>query len=313
MFSIIREDFFGVEKIKLLDSITGEYVSILPAWGGNLNELVLLNKGVLHSIIAGDTSVDSLKGDPINFYRGAKLSPFPNRIAGGAYTFQDQVHTLDANDGMHALHGLLWDCPFRIAHEETTADFAAIELAYDYISNYTGYPFTYSISIAYRLEASRFSCSTTIHNTGNETLPVGDGWHPYFHVSNMDTLKLKLPACKQLEMNACITTGNYIESDFFTGEVLLKDLELDHCFELSATDGIVETELIDVDRDLKIGVWQQCGGNRYTFLQLYTPPDRMSIAIEPMSCAPNAFNTKKGLIELESGQEVRFTFGIQVR
>lgn len=314
MFSIIREDFFGVEKVKLLNTMTGEYVAILPAWGSNLNELVLMNEGALHSIIAGDTTVESLNGNLVNFYKGAKLSPFPNRIAAGEYIFQDHLYTLDRNDGEHALHGFVWNLPFRIIHEEFTTDFAELELAYDYISNYSGYPFTYSISILYRLESFQLSCYTTIQNTGNTTLPIGDGWHPYFSIhKKIDSLLLKLPACKQLEMDASIPTGNYIESDFYQTEIVLKNRILDHSFELSAVEGIVETELIDTSNKRKIVVWQECGNKGYGFLQIYTPPDRMSIAIEPMSCAPDAFNNKKGLIELEPNEHVHFSFGIQFK
>ena len=314
MFSIIREGFFGLEKIKLFNTLTGEYVALLPAWGGNLNELVLLNSGSLYSIIAGDTSVESLSGNPINFYRGAKLSPFPNRIEVGKYTFQDQLYTLNRNDGIHALHGLLWNLPFRIIHEESATNFAEMELVYDYTSNYEGYPFKYSISILYRLEVSQLSCYTIIQNTGNTRLPIGDGWHPYFSMNiKVDALTLKLPACKQLEIDACIPTGDYKQSDFFQGEILLKNLILDHCFELSDTDTIVETELIDRDKGQKIVLWQECGNKGYAYLQIYTPPDRMSIAIEPMSCAPNAFNNKKGLIELEPDEHVHLSFGIQLK
>jgi Galactose mutarotase and related enzymes len=314
MFSIIREDFFGAEKVKLLNAITGEYVAILPDWGGNLNELVLLNDGILHSIIAGDASIESLTGSPINFYKGAKLSPFPNRIAMGKYTFQEHLHTLDRNDGEHALHGLLWNLPFKIIHEESTADFAEVELSYNYDAKYSGYPFIYSISIFYRLESSQLSCYTTIQNSGNTAMPIGDGWHPYFSIhKKIDSLVLKLPVCRQLEMDAGIPTGNYIQSDFYQGEIVLKNRILDHSFELSATEGIVETELIDEVNKRKIVVWQECGDKGYGFLQIYTPPDRMSIAIEPMSCAPDAFNNKKGLIKLEPDEHVHFSFGIQFK
>lgn len=314
MFNIIRENFFGVEKVKLLNTITGEYVAILPDWGGNLNELVLLNGGVLHSVIAGDTTIEGLNGSIANFYKGAKLSPFPNRIASGKYTFQEHVHTLNRNDGEHALHGLVWSLPFRIVHEEVALNFAEVELTYDYISNFTGYPFTYSISILYRLESSGLSCYTTIQNSGNTVLPIGDGWHPYFSIhKKIDSLLLKLPAVKLLEMDACIPTGKYMQSDFYQGEIVLKNLILDHCFELSAADGIVETELIDTGNNRKIVLWQECGNKGYAFLQIYTPPDRMSIAIEPMSCAPDAFNNKKGLIELEPDEHVHFSFGIQFK
>jgi len=314
MFSIIREDFFGVEKLRLFNILTGEYVSILPAWGGNINELVLLNNSLLHPIIAGDTSIESLSGNPVNFYRGAKLSPFPNRIEVGKYTFQDRVYTLDRNNGAHSLHGLLWNLPFIITHEESTTDFAEVELIYDYISNYSGYPFSYSISILFRLEPSQLSCFTTIQNTGGKTMPIGDGWHPYFSMNKkIDSLTLKLPDCKQLEMDAYIPTGNYVSSDFFQPEISLKDLMLDHCFELSATDGIVETEIIDRDNAQKIVVWQECSDIGYAFIQIYTPPDRMSIAIEPMTCAPNSFNNKKGLIELEPNEHIHLSFGIQLK
>ena len=314
MFSIIREPFFGVEKIKLFNPLNGEYVSIIPSCGANLNELVLLNNGSLHSIIAGDVSMESLCGNEINFYRGAKLSPFPNRIEAGKYTFQDQLYTLDTNDGDHALHGLVWNLPFRIIHQEVAIDFAEVELVCDYISNYKGYSFTYSISILYRLEMSHLSCHTTIQNTGNTILPIGDGWHPYFSMNKkIDSLSLKLPVCRQLETNACIPTGNYLKSDFFQREISLKNIILDHCFELSASDGIVSTELIDSGSKRKIVVWQECGTKGYSYLQIYTPPDRMSIAIEPMTCAPNAFNNKKGLIELEPDEHIHIYFGIQLK
>jgi aldose 1-epimerase len=268
MFSIIREDFFGIEKIKIIDSTTGAYVAILPEWGANVNELVLQNKGALHSIVAGDASLESLHGTPGNFYRGAKLSPFPNRVEHGKYSFQDHVHELDRNDGIHALHGLVWDLPFRVIHEESASDFAEVELTYDYISNYMGYPFTYSISILYRLESSQLFCYTTIHNTGNTVLPIGDGWHPYFSVNDkVDSLKLKLPACNQLEMGLGIPTGKYVVADFLQDAFLLQDQILDHCFELIAAEGIVVTELIAVDADLKLIVWQEVGDKGYNFFK----------------------------------------------
>lgn len=46
------------------------------------------------------------------------------------------------------------------------------------------------------------------------------------------------------------------------------------------------------------------------FLQLYIPPDRTSIAIEPMTCTPDVFNYKKGLLELASGE--RYDWRIQL-
>jgi aldose 1-epimerase len=54
----------------------------------------------------------------------------------------------------------------------------------------------------------------------------------------------------------------------------------------------------------------------YQFLMVYTPdaiPDasrRRSLAIEPMTCAPNALRSGDGLIVLQPGQSTSATWGI---
>jgi len=37
-------------------------------------------------------------------------------------------------------------------------------------------------------------------------------------------------------------------------------------------------------------------------MQVYIPPERNSIAIEPVTCSTNAFNTKGSIIKLEPEQ-----------
>ena len=55
---------------------------------------------------------------------------------------------------------------------------------------------------------------------------------------------------------------------------------------------------LNKDMDFGFTIWQETGKYKYNFLQVYTPPHRKSIAIEPMTCAPDAFNNKDGLIVL---------------
>ncbi|KAA3635266.1 MAG: hypothetical protein DWQ02_10115, partial [Bacteroidetes bacterium] len=52
-----------------------------------------------------------------------------------------------------------------------------------------------------------------------------------------------------------------------------------------------------------------CGGD-FPYLQVYTPPHRNSIAIEPMTCPPDVYNNGVGLIELIPGAESSFTFSM---
>ena len=59
-------------------------------------------------------------------------------------------------------------------------------------------------------------------------------------------------------------------------------------------------------------MWQEAGPGAYRYLQVYTPPGRESIAIEPMTCAPNAFNNGMGLIRLDPGEAFTASFGISL-
>jgi len=313
MFSIIHEDFGGIEKIKLSNSNTGEYVSIIPSFGGNLNELVLLKKKKLHEIIDGDRSVSGLEGNSINFYRGAKLSPFPNRINEGRYHFNEVDYELKRNDKPHALHGLLWNRPLSIKHQKASEKSARLLLYASIESLHDGFPFSYQIELEYTLDAVQFSCATKITNTSDVEMPVGDGWHPYFTTgTNINTLKLTLPSSKRLEMNQSIPTGKYLPNDLYPKISQIKSAELDHCFEIDTADTIVETRLIDEEKNVTIVLWQRAEEKGYQFIQIYTPPDRNSIAIEPMTCAPDAFNNKKGLIVLSPNEEIIFDFGIRL-
>ncbi len=57
-------------------------------------------------------------------------------------------------------------------------------------------------------------------------------------------------------------------------------------------------------------IWQEVGDGKYSFLQVYTPPTRDSIAFEPMTCAPDALNNKQGLIKLAPEKSVSIKWGV---
>jgi len=310
MDAITTEDFSGIEKIKLPNLKSGEYLAVIPAFGGNLNELVLLKDGKLHNIIASDKNIETLSGSSSNFYRGAKLSPFPNRINKGKYEFASKEYQLAINAPPHALHGLCWNLPFTIKEQLATNNSAKLVLSANYKSLHDGYPFSYTIEIEYILEQHNFKCTTRITNTSEQAIPIGDGWHPYFSTgSKVNNLKLQLPPNKQLELDkGLIPTGNYLPGNYFSKPTLLYTTQLDHCFELDVVEGIAETRILDQSKNICIVIWQQ----GYKFIQVYTPPDRKSIAIEPMTCAPDAFNNKMGLTVLQPKESAEFYFGVRL-
>jgi aldose 1-epimerase len=314
MFNIVFENFQGTAKIKLINTRSGEFLSVIPAYGGNINELSLYKNNRLHPLIAGDSNTEQLSGKRNNAYRGAKLSPFPNRIKEGAYVFNGTRYALPKNDNIHALHGLIWNVPFTIKEQNVTEHTAQLILFKHYQKADPGFPFDYTIEIEYTLEDRQFSCQTNITNNSPMAIPIGDGWHPYLSTgSPIDELKLQLPSAKKIETNdSLIPTGRYIRDTTFESATHIHNTLLDDCFELEPIERIVETLLIDEHKQLTLVLWQKVSSHGYNFVHVYTPPDRQSIAIEPTSCAPDAFNNKNGLMVLDPMESVELVFGIRL-
>jgi aldose 1-epimerase len=89
---------------------------------------------------------------------------------------------------------------------------------------------------------------------------------------------------------------------------------LDHAFTDLARDedGFARVELGDPDRGTWLSLWVD---ESYPYLMLFSGdplPDvrRRSLAVEPMTCPPNAFRTGDALIRLEPGSSFTSTWGI---
>ena len=81
---------------------------------------------------------------------------------------------------------------------------------------------------------------------------------------------------------------------------------------MSEEKGVAVTQVANPARNLKLEVWQETGPKQFNYLQVYTPKTRQSIAIEPMSCAPDAFNSGKGLIRLKPDEVIEASFGVRI-
>ena len=49
------------------------------------------------------------------------------------------------------------------------------------------------------------------------------------------------------------------------------------------------------------------------YLQIYTPLHRKNIAIEPITCVPNAFNSKEGFLELKPNEDYSLKIDLKVK
>ncbi len=145
-------------------------------------------------------------------------------------------------------------------------------------------------------------------------MPIGDGWHPFLKLNQkIDNLFLKFDSAKKILTDQdMIPTGKKIKFDDFKIFRQINNTVFDTCFLLCSENNKHQTELYDEKNDLKITLWQETGKGKYNYLQIYTPPDRKSIAIEPMTCNINSFNNKDGLIILQPHEKFVGSYGINL-
>lgn len=177
-----------------------------------------------------------------------------------------------------------------------------------------GYPFKFQVTLTYSLMADKgFQYKTTIANLGNCSIPVGDGWHPYFKTEGkVDRLHIKIPAWSRIEVDVqMIPTGKRIH-DNYAGSFQIGNKDFNMGFVLQKAGGKALTELYDPELDLKICLWQETGKWKYNYLQVFIPPSIKSIAIEPMTCITDAFNNRIGLVVLEPRQSFTANCGVQL-
>lgn len=317
MFIIENQNFGRIQKIILSNINNNERVEILPDYGGNINKLSLTKEKETHTIIRGSADYDTFKDNFNKFFAGAKITPFPNRVKHANYTFKGKKFELVPNEENtgHALHGLLYNKCFSVLRKEVTMNEAILELVYTDEGLFSGYPFQYQVNIFYKLNGNGFTCTTTIKNCGNIEMPVGDGWHPYFTTgSKVDDLLVKVQSNKYLERDLMyIPTGKILENNDFSDFTKIGNKKFNDCFVLNDTTSVAETLIFDKKKNLTINVWQQTGEQKYNFVQYYVPPSRTEIAVEPMTCAPDAFNNQLGLIYLKPNQSFMTTFGVKLQ
>jgi len=250
--------------------------------------------------------------------RGQPLLPWPNRLADGLYTFDGRELQLTINEVSrhNASHGLTrWLNWSPVQQTESS-----IALGY-VLHPRPGYPFTLGVRLEYTLHDAGLAVRTTAENLGQRALPFGAGFHPYLTVNTptVDDVVLQLPAqCFLLVDERMLPTGEQrdisgTELDFRVAKPI-GPAAIDACFtELDRdADGMARVVLRGTRAELTM--WMD---NNFGYVQVFSgdtlAPDRRrrGLAVEPMTCAPNAFRTGAGVIRIEPGQKHTSTWGLE--
>jgi aldose 1-epimerase len=244
--------------------------------------------------------------------RGQLLIPWPNRIADGRYEFDGRAEQLplDEPERGNAIHGLVRWKTWEVAERHPDR----VVMAH-LLHPRPGYPFTLALRVEYALAGDGLTVRTEATNVGAEACPYGAGAHPYLAVADgsVDELTLTVPAGSVLESDdrGLPVSARPVEgTDFdFRSPKQVGGLRLDHCFtELSREE--------DGRARVRLGNGTSLWADRsFDYLMVFTGDglpdvDRRSLAVEPMTCPPNAFRSGDGLVRLEPGETHVATWGL---
>ncbi len=306
-FSIVESEEQGIAIIQL-KSDDDVIMEILPNHGATLNSLKLDVDGSWVETIVGYNNYQEVPDFPGS--RSSILFPFPNRLKAGKYRYEGIEYQFPTEEKHHgnAIHGLVKDLPFKILEKEATDSGGFIKLANYSSGDLPYYPFAFGLYVTFTYSNNELDVLFEVENRGNTHMPVGLGWHPYFTVGGgkVDEIEMKLPFVSQVELDDInLPTGKVL--DFFDYENFKKveNQEFDDCFKLIMQDkGAIFSPKDGYGLSLE-------PSKEFLFLQVYTPGDRGSIAIEPMNCNVNAFNNQEGLMDLEKGSTYSASFKVR--
>ena len=251
---------------------------------------------------------------------GAVLVPWPNRLGDGSYEFDGRQFQLELSEPQkrNAIHGLLRWVPWRAS--ERTAERVVMEAR---LHPRPGYPFDLAVTVEYALGADGLTVTTTAHNEGEAAAPYGTGQHPYLSpgAGTIDTCALELPAAtviltdpeRQLPCGRAEVEGGPLD---FRDARELGAAEIDSPFTDLSRDwnGVATARLTGAD-GATVELWVD---EQYELLEVFTgdtlAPERRrtGLAMEPMTCPPDAFRNGDGLIRLEPGESARASWGARL-
>ncbi|HXY71440.1 MAG TPA: aldose 1-epimerase family protein [Actinomycetota bacterium] len=290
----------------------GDQVAVVCEVGATLRRYAAGGEEVLDGFDVADRSTAG---------RGQILAPWPNRLDGGRYTFEGREGraALDEPEAGNAIHGLVRWLPWRaVSQDEHAVELACV------VPPQPAYPWRVELGVEYRLSGDGLAVSARATNASDAACPFGIGFHPYVRAGEgvVDTATLAVPAGRRLVSDE---RGLPVGDETVAGTAFdfreprpIADTKLDTAFTDLAvdTDGRARVE-VRGDAGRGVDLW---AGPEFGYLMVYTgdtlDPEsrrRRGVAIEPMTCPPNALRTGTDLIRLAPGESWQGDWGIQPR
>jgi aldose 1-epimerase len=238
-------------------------------------------------------------------YAGAVLAPWPNRLANGTYRWRGRIHhaPINESDFGHAIHGFVAAHPWSLRHHGRESVSLDCRIGRD-----LGFDFDVHLGIRYTVGHEGLTCSVVAQNVGEAAAPFGCGFHPYVRPgdSPVDDWLLTVDASQHLEIDeqtkvplrmveTAASRFDFQQPRRIGADPFSRAFRIDRVGELRAAVSITDpaggTVRLYVDAALP-------------WVQVYRPAPSLgvhAVAIEPMTCRPNAFNTSPDEVRQDVG------------
>jgi aldose 1-epimerase len=251
--------------------------------------------------------------------RGQTLIPWPNRVQSGSYRWGGERLQLDLSEPEKggAIHGLTrwrnWEVAAR------TMD--RVSFTYT-LHACQGWPWVLACRLEYRLGAEGLSVTTTALNRSTRPCPYGSGAHPYLSTGapliDADAVQVRGRTYLPVDEVGIPVGREPVEGTGYDLRELqqLGQRRIDVAYtDLSrAADGRARVRLLRLDGSAGVELWVD---GAYPYLEIFTGDTlpqahrrRSGLGVEPMTCAPDAFNSGQGLVVLDPGEEHSGQWGI---
>jgi aldose 1-epimerase len=283
----------------------GEHEAVVVEVGGGLRDYRYAGRDVLDGYGADEVCPASA---------GSVLAPWPNRIRDGRYQADGAVQQLALSEpgAGNAIHGLVRWAPWSAA--EVAGDHVTVECV---LPAQSGYPWTLRLGTTWAVDADGLRATHRATNLSARPALFGLGVHPYLAVpGKVDDVVLTVPGRtrllfdgRKLPIGAAKVAGGDWD---FSAPRAIGGAQLDDAYG-DVPAGGTRVTMSTVDGAGIATVWAD---DAFHWWQVFTgdplpaPRTRRSVAVEPMTCPPDAFHSGRDVVSIDPGQTWQGSWGI---
>jgi len=280
---------------------------------GAARAVVVTTGGGLRSLEAdGHPLLDGYdEQEQISSGRGQVLVPWPNRVGAGAWTWRGrdlQLPLAEPAKG-NAIHGLVRWLDWEVLERSDSAAVLGAQ-----VQPQPGWPWRTGCRTTYALRPDHLSVTIAVTNRSAEEAPAGIGMHPYWTLGTptVDDVSVQLRAGTLLRTDGRGLPTGEEPSTGWDGPVGAAVLDTAYGGLVRDADGWARVRLSTPSRRLVVeldGAWR--------WVQLFTgdtvAPERRrrGLAVEPMTCPPDALRSGRDLDVLAPGQTLTATWRVR--